>query len=321
MLKKVLLNLLKASVAAGLLWWLTHSGKLNWDVVADVRRYPLRLLLAFSFCFCSLFLCTWRWRYLLSARATHPQPLLGLFFVNWIGMFFSSVLPGSVTGDVVKIFYVRKRDETFSLPFLLFSCFLDRLMGVTGLVLLMGFFSVLNYSTLIQLSPKLAPLLLFNFLLLAAVIAGLTAFFFFPGVVRRALAEVKRLLPKLKLLDRVLDLWNDLIAARSQMVWAILLSILVQFFGVVIFYVLVSPQFVTNLSLDLVLSFIPLGFMAVAIPIAPGGLGVGHAAFESLFAIAGEPNGANFFNMYFLVVMLFNLLGFVPWLALRRPSK
>jgi len=318
MVKKVLLNLLKALVAAGLLWWLTQSGKLNWEVISEVRRYPHRLLMAFFFCFFSLFLCTWRWRHLLSARATRPQSLMGLFFVNWIGMFFSSVLPGSVTGDVIKIFYVRKKDEAFSATFLLFSCFLDRLMGVTGLVLLMGFFSVLNYGTLISLSPKLAPLLKFNFFLLAAVVTSLAAFFFFPGLIRQTLNQIKRFLPKLKLIDRLLELWNDLIAARPQIGWAILISIGVQFLGVVIFYLLVSPQFVTNLSLDLVLSFIPLGFMAVAIPIAPGGLGVGHAAFESLFAIAGEPNGANFFNMYFLVMMLFNLLGFIPWLALRR---
>ncbi len=321
MLKKVLLNLLKVLIAAGLLWWLTQSGKLNWEVIAEVRRYPHRLLMAFFFCFFSLFLCTWRWRHLLSARATRPQPLMGLFFVNWIGMFFSSVLPGSVTGDVIKIFYVRKKDEAFSATFLLFSCFLDRLMGVTGLVLLMGFFSVLNYGTLISLSPKLAPLLKFNFFLLAAVVTSLTAFFFFPGVIRETLNLTKRFLPKLKLIDRLLELWSDLIAARPQIGWAILLSIVVQFLGVVIFYLLVSPQFVTDLSLDLVLSFIPLGFMVLAIPIAPGGLGVGHAAFESLFAIAGEPNGANFFNMYFLVMMLFNLLGFIPWLVLRQNPK
>ena len=99
---------------------------------------------------------------------------------------------------------------------------------------------------------------------------------------------------------------------------AILISIVVQFLGVVIFHLLVSPQYQTALSLELVLSFIPLGFMALAIPIAPGGLGVGHAAFQTLFGFAGEMNGANFFNMYFVVTMAFNILGFIPWLISKR---
>ena len=314
MFKKVILNFIKIAVAAGLLWWLVQSGKLNWELLSEMRRYPHRLLLAFVFCFFNLFLVTWRWRHLLSARASHKQSLGGLFLVNWIGLFFSSVLPGSVTGDVVKIFYVRRKDDAFSPAFLLFSTFLDRIMGLTGLILLMGFFSIVNYSELIALSPKLAPLLRFNFFLLTAVISGLIAFFVFPQTVHQLLEK----LPKIKVLNRIMGLWQDLIAARPQMGWAIVISILVQFMGVVIFHLLVSPQYVTHLSLNLVLSFIPLGFMAVALPISPGGLGVGHAAFESLFGFAGEPNGANFFNMYFVVVMVFNILGFIPWLLLRK---
>ncbi|MBY0518307.1 MAG: flippase-like domain-containing protein [Bacteriovoracaceae bacterium] len=321
MLKKVLINLAKALMAVGLLWWLVQSGKLNWNLLAEMRRYPHRLMLAGAFCFFNLFLVTWRWRHLLSARASQKLPLLGLFSVNWIGMFFSSVLPGSVTGDVVKIFYVRKHDSSFSRAFLLFSCFLDRLMGLTGLIILMGLFSVANYGALVQMSPKLIPLLKFNFSLFGIVVTSLFIFFLYPKLINELFSQFKKLFPNLHLLNRLEDLWKDLLLAKPQIGWAIFISVMVQFFGVVIFHLLVSPQYVTELSLPLVLSFIPLGFMAVALPIAPGGLGVGHAAFETLFGFAGEPNGANFFNMYFVVVMAFNLLGAIPWLLNRKKSN
>lgn len=318
MLKKVLLNLLKAGLALGLLVWLMQSGKLNWDLLADMLRYPHRLLLAFGFSFVNLLLVTWRWRYLLSARSTEPQSLVSLGAANWIGVFFSSVLPGSITGDVVKIFYVKQGATPMSKPFLLFSCFLDRLMGLTGLILLMGVFSVINYGGLIALSPKLAPMLTFNFFLFAAVVSSLGVFFFAPGLVEALLKLLGTLLPSSALPRRLSDLWFDLRAAKAQMGRAILISIVVQFFGVVIFHLLVSPQYQTELALHMVLSFIPLGFMAIALPIAPGGLGVGHAAFQTLFGFAGEQNGANFFNMYFVVTMAFNLLGVVPWLLSRK---
>jgi hypothetical protein len=318
MLKKVLFNIIKASLALGLLGWLVQSGKLNWNLLTEMQRYPMRLLMVFCLCFLNLLLVTWRWRYLLSARARQNIPLAGLGMVNWIGLFFGSVLPGSITGDFVKIFYVKKSDASLSTPFLLFSTFLDRVMGLTGLILLMGGFSVFNYSTLSALSPKLIPMLHFNFFLLVSITTGLIVFFLAPQVIEKLLSIMKVVVPNNKWPVRLQDLWKDLIGAKKQMGLAILISILIQFLGVVNFHLLVSPQYETALSLELVLSFIPLGFMALAIPIAPGGLGVGHAAFQTLFGFAGEMNGANFFNMYFVVTMAFNILGFIPWLISKR---
>lgn len=282
-----------------------------------MRRYPHRLLLAFGFCFLNLGLVTWRWRLLLKARAQQSIGLGRLFLVNWIGMFFSVVLPGSITGDVVKVFYVRKLDPELSTAFVVFCTLLDRVMGLTGLILMMGGFSLWNHGPLEQLSPRLTPLLRFNFLMLACVVVGLAVYFAKPGLLQKIFASLALRFPRMTLFKRTASLWEDLAAIRPQMAKAILASILVQFTSVVIFYLLVSPQFQTPLPLTVVLSFIPLGFMAVAIPISPAGLGVGHAAFQALFAFAGEPNGANFFNMYFVVTVCFNLLGVIPWLAAR----
>ncbi len=317
MAKKILVNGLKAVLAAGLLWWLMRSGKLDWHLLADMRRYPHRLLLAFLFCFVNLFLITWRWRQLLGARGGGGLNMRQLFFVNWIGQFFSIVLPGSVTGDLAKVYYVKRRDPTFSNAFLLFSCFLDRLMGLTGLILLMGTFSVFHYGPLTAMSPRLAPLLHFNFLLLAGVGLAALVFFFMPTLPARVLARLSTALPQVRFLPRLHVLWDDLVAAKGHMAKAVFVSILVQFLGVVIFHLLVSPQYTAPLSLSTVLSFIPLGFMAVAVPLAPAGLGVGHAAFEALFGFAGQPGGANFFNMYFVVVVAFGLLGALPWIIWR----
>lgn len=318
MLKKILLNSLKLILAGGLLWWLINSGKLNWELLIEMRRYPHRLLLAFAFCFLNLYLGTWRFRFLLQVRTERPIGLMELFSLNWIGMFFSSVLPGSVTGDVVKVFYVQKLDANFSKSFLLFSCLLDRIMGLVGLILMMGAFSMVNYGDLIALSPKLIPLLSFNFFLLGSILLAIGLFFWFPQIPTHVFENLAHRFENFSLFRRVSMLWKDMLAVRPQIGRAILISIVIQFLGAVIFYLLVSPQFETHLSLSMALSFIPLGFMAVALPISPAGLGVGHAAFQALFTFAGESNGANFFNMYFVVMLAFNLLGIIPWLSYRK---
>jgi uncharacterized membrane protein YbhN (UPF0104 family) len=321
MFKKVAVNLIKFGLVLGLLWWLHHSGKLDMAMLAELRKYPHRVLLATLFCFINILLVSWRWRYLLQARLAHAPALSELYFINWIGLFFSTVLPGSVTGDVIKIFYVKKNGREVSNAFLLFSCFLDRLMGVTGLVLLMGFFSLINYPDLLALSPRLKPLLHFNFLILAITVTGLLIFFFTPRLIDKLLEYFSKIKFLQKIQPRLSDLWRDLTVARPKMFWAITISFVVQFIGVVIFHLLVSPQYITDLSLMMVLSFIPLGFVAVAIPIAPGGLGVGHAAFATLFSFAGESNGANFFNMYFILMIVVNIMGAIPWLVMRKKAS
>jgi uncharacterized membrane protein YbhN (UPF0104 family) len=61
----------------------------------------------------------------------------------------------------------------------------------------------------------------------------------------------------------------------------------------------------------------PFGTLATAIPLAPGGLGVGHAVFDKLFHLVGLPGGANVFNIYVLSQLVLNLLGFIPYLYVK----
>ena len=317
MLKKILLNSAKFILALAILVWLVQSGKLDWTLLSKIFDHPVNLFAVVVVQLFLLGLITYRLRYLLSPRTSVRMPFKKLYLITWIGMFFSSVLPGSVTGDIIKVWYLKREDKSFSTPFLLFISFLDRLMGLTGLILLMGLFSILNYQKLSALSEKLVPLLHFNFVLVSVVFSALVVFFFFPQLINYLLG----LLPRHSLKTRLEALWSDLSGARKQIFTAIMISVGVQFLSVMIFHILVSPHYTTDLDLTTLLSFIPLGFMLVAIPISPGGLGVGHVAFQTLFGFAGESNGANLFNLYFVVMMCINLLGSVPWLMLKKSVK
>ena len=62
------------------------------------------------------------------------------------------------------------------------------------------------------------------------------------------------------------------------------------------------------------LVLIPLGYMANALPITPGGLGVGEAVLESLFVMAGLRGGAETILGWRLIMMVISLLGLVFYL-------
>ena len=57
----------------------------------------------------------------------------------------------------------------------------------------------------------------------------------------------------------------------------------------------------------------PIGLITVAIPIAPGGIGIGHAAFESLYQLAGLSGGADIFNLFIIVQLGVFMLGGIPY--------
>ena len=65
----------------------------------------------------------------------------------------------------------------------------------------------------------------------------------------------------------------------------------------------------------------PIGLITVAIPIAPGGIGIGHMAFETLYQLAGLSGGADIFNLYIIVVLGVNMLGGIPYFLYNSNYK
>jgi hypothetical protein len=91
--------------------------------------------------------------------------------------------------------------------------------------------------------------------------------------------------------------------------------------AVVMFWVIASPYAEGSFDLKYAFSFVPLGFVAIAIPIAPSGLGVGHVIFDKLFSFFNVMNGASLFNIYIFTQIFFNIIGLVPYLLNKKEIK
>lgn len=319
MLKTIILNTLKLLVAGGLISWLISSGKLDFRLLARLQNYPMQVLLATVLTVLNFWLISVRWRKILRARSEIHLPLTGLIKVTWIGQFFSSVLPGSVSGDLVKMLYVRNLNPDFSKKFVLASILIDRLMGLSGLILLVGMSSLFFSSHILGHSPAMKPLLTINYAMASTVILSLGLFFFLHSFVRKVFKALESaFLPMLW--AKVVMLWDDLTAIRGKMIKAVGISIVVQFIGVLVFWSLIYPFVEGHMDFTQALAFIPIGLMTLALPVAPSGLGVGHAIFQKLFQFSGIENGASLFNLYFFVTLAVNILGVIPYLLNKKKS-
>lgn len=306
--------ILKFTFATGIIYWLVSSGKLDFSLISK------SFSVGYGWLFCILCIITqdiisaFRWKLILKPGIKSKLPNLQMIKLTWIGLFFNSVLPGAVTGDLIKLVYAKDLDKDVSKTFLVTTVFMDRILGLMGLLTVMGFFSVIFYNDIILLSPQLKPLIQVNFLLFLGAIVFMTILFL-PKKMQERILSLTDLIPLLgkhvsKTLKQGWLIGND----KRIMFYSYLLSVGLQLLNVFSFWIITSPFYGKDVPFEHLVTIIPLGYIAVAVPISPSGLGVGHLAFEKLFSFAGIEGGAGLFNLYFLCLVSINLLGFFPYI-------
>lgn len=311
-------TLLKFLVAALLIGWLISSGKLDFSLVKRLISESNNWIYAFILIVIQINLGSFRWRALLRTKTKNPLPPFKLMSLNWIGQFFNTFLPGAVTGDLIKLVYARDLDKTLPKTFLVMSAFIDRILGMVGLIFLTGVFTILNYEEMIAISPKMKALLPFNGLLFLGSIIFLVSLFL-PLKFQNLILSLSRKVPLLgdKVAITFEQVWS-IGKSKSTILLGVALSCMLQFGNIFAFWLVTEPFIEVKVPIGQLFTFIPIGMISTAIPISPAGLGVGHVIFEKLFGLVNISGGASLFNLFFLLNVTTNLLGVVPYLLSKK---
>lgn len=306
--------ILKLAFALAIIGWLLKSGKLDFSLVQQ------SLTSGYNWLYCILLLILQdcisgiRWRWLLQLNSEQEFPYPSMVRITWIGLFFNSFLPGAVTGDFIKLLYIKDLDPKMSKTYLVTSVLIDRILGLTGLLCIMGVSSVIFYSELVTISKQMEYLLHINLLLFAGALGFLT-FLFAPKVLQQKMLNLSESIPVLgdKIYKTLNSVW--MIGQNKRvLLQCLLISVFLQTINFAAFYVISSPFYTTEIPFKYIITLIPIGFMFVAVPISPAGLGVGHVVFERLFSYVEVAGGASFFNLYFLALVFVNSFGFLPYI-------
>ena len=326
---------LKFSVAAGVLVYLYVRGDIAWEPLRTALQrwqYSVPAFLLLTLMPLAQF---WRWQCLLRASHLH-LPHREVFSYLMVSKFFNTALPGYISGDVIRGFYVFRRASKVEPPAgkpsagkppagkpsaVVASIVFDRTAGLIPLffLCLIGLLGSLD-------KPLPGPVV-------AAVgsITGvglLLPLGLFLWTYRRPQpAPFLLRLSRWIRLDRSLAaLYQD--AHQYVRDWKLIGNILgISFLnqGLAIASFTLSGfalQMQTPLMSYLLL--VPLGLLVTAIPLSPAGLGVGQVAFLALFHLAGTAQGANLFTLYMASYVLINLAGALlylfPRLGAPRPQ-
>jgi len=307
-------TLLKFFFAGAIITWLLKSGKLDMGLVQKSFSSGYYWLGCLGILVVQDVISAFRWKILLEIKTGTKLPALSMIRLTWIGLFFNSFLPGAVTGDFIKLLYAKDLDPKLTKTYLVTSVLLDRIIGLIGLLFLLGLFSVVYFGEITGISPQINKLLYVNSLLFVGVIFFFISLFL-PENIQMMLRGIAKKIPVIgNKIDNTLEQVWLIGKHKKAVIICAIMSMGLQFLNVCALYTVSYPFLGESLKLAYAFTFIPIGFIAVAIPISPAGLGVGHMAFEKLFGYFNIAGGANFFNLYFLSLVFINLFGFIPYI-------
>lgn len=278
-IKSLFKTSLKIIVALVLVFWLIQKGVLDVEELWQKTQW-YHLLLGVVWCWLMVWANALRWWFLL--KSSLPQfPVWQSFRLTIVGLFFNYALPGGVGGDVVKGYYLVKGSTQGRMAPLM-SIAMDRLVGFWA----MSFLALLGFCSqwsLASQDTELMSLGLAVFLLfITFTFIFVFSFFVNPQFFKKrkgAFFENKLY----SLFVGVFENLHELSKNLSSLGTAFFLSLISQSIAVVFMIFVARLLGHVDLSWWVFFFVVPLGFISMALPIAPAGLGVGQAVLFFLF--------------------------------------
>lgn len=315
--KSTLVLLVKVAVAAALITFLVRSGHLDpkdlWELMT-FKNVALALVLVGL----NTAIAAWRWIILMQSRGIKIGFFNG-FQLYLIGIFFNYALPGSVGGDVVRGYYLVAEYPQHKTDAIL-SLIIDRIMGLYSFFILTLIAVAIDFDFVIH-HDKIRLIALFCFL----VFVGLTLLFTITFSTRLSqlfgLGFFEKRIPAVhKLVEAFQRFGNN----PQAIAVSVAVSLLAQLIGMVFFYQIGIMSGETDMTWNAVMFAVPMGFLMMAIPIAPAGVGVGQVAFAYLFqAYLNKQTqvGATTITAFQLTLVCWAIVGAALYLKRKKPRE
>lgn len=315
-----LLTLAKFVLAGLLIYFLVRRGDIDLQQLRTALTAHWALgLAAMAVMGFSGMVQAYRWDVILRDRQVRVSYWQALRYLM-IGKFFSLVVPGYLSEDIVRALYLIRLNAA-SRSRVLMSLMADRTMGIMTLFLVVASSLMVRTLGAAHADARLISLRTFTALALAAFVAFLLVVRRFPQPpsLLRSVAAPLRLA---RLLDAAYaELHYYCCAPLLQM--RLLLVSLLNYALLILSFALLGRSLGMSASWSDYSIFVPLGSLVTMIPIAPIGLGVGQVAFLALFKMAGSNEGANLFSLSLAFGIPLNLLGGLFYLGVgrERPAR
>ncbi|MGE4146305.1 MAG: lysylphosphatidylglycerol synthase transmembrane domain-containing protein [Planctomycetota bacterium] len=301
-----LFALVKLGLAAALLAWILRKPEFEWGRIGRALLSPslLPILLLASL---GLSCSGVRWLLLLRGEGIKVG-LLTAIKLTWIGHFWNMVIPGAVSGDAVKMYYIgqvapEQREEAWT------TVFADRAVGLAALVAVAAIASLAQFEVM-WAQPRMRVLLVVMVSSLVAFGVGMVVV---GSGIGRGWAIVERaagMLPQglRELLRRAYGSLHRTCRRPGILLATFAISFFAHGTAVTNTFLLGRSLGEQDLSFARYSSVVPVALVANTIPLTPGGgVGVGESVIGQLFEWSGGSAGKGAMVMLSYRVVFFSL--------------
>ena len=317
MLRAHLMTAAKAIFIVGIFALLISQDLLSLtSIKTAISRWPW-VLLGWGCMTCTTMIAIIRWHFLIRAQGV-PIPFRKTLQTAFVGLFFNIFLPGSLSGDLVKGFYVVRSVPGHTAG-VVSSILFDRIVGMSGLIVLATLALALGSGG--EWAGMLgAPIIV----AVLGVAAGVTFFYVALLAVSEERDPILRLLRLLA--GRFTFLFGPLRIFEGVRVYheqrcvtlsSIAVSVVAHAFLVGAWICYVRAIALEGIPTAALFVVVPVGMLVAAIPIGPAGIGTGHAAFLAIFTLLGSDRGADLFNLVLVYQFIQAGVGGLVYLSVK----
>ena len=275
-------------MAAGMVWLLWQQGALDFHLLWEGGIHPSLVVVGVLLNLTMISLGAVRWQILLGSQGLR-LPFAWVHRMIYMTICFNLLVPGSIGGDALRLGYLLRKCAPDRKGAAILTILADRLTGLYSLFALALLAALFNLPRMLDLLPT--RLLLYSLVL--AVVGGpvVAALLFWgverlPGVRQRLDRPATAEDPPRRWLESALDQTAQAARlfrrAKGSLVAAVLISVLAQTAEIVALLWIAEGLGLLTTTADHFFLAAPVAWIANLLPISPGGLGVGEAAFAQV---------------------------------------
>lgn len=308
---------IKLALGLGVVIYVLRSKMINFEALGSVAFQSSNIITALVLLIVTSVLVTLRWHWLAQTQGLRLN-YTSMLQLTMIGNFFNTFMPGSVGGDLIKAWYIAGREPKNKTKAIL-TVIVDRALGLTIFVFYAAV-TLLLYSNTLENRPQLKILAYCVWGITLSAILFMSVFYFSRNRRVPGLPFLKQISARLPVLNKLLDAGRLYRDHLSTMLLAAVLSA-VSFTAMIVMYKVEGNALGIEMGLGEYFFVIPLAVTVSAVPLLPGGIGVGQVAFFKLFEWSGyaDPQqGATLCTLIQFYTILFNCLGAVFYVFFPR---
>lgn len=282
--KKSFLRIIQIIISTILISYIIYKSNFN-SLIGEIYNIdPLYILLIFCLGYLSIIISSLKIKLILS-----EVKFIRILKSNFVSFFYGLFIPGSVSSDVLKFFYLKDDEKKKELLF--GALLLDR---ITGLIAIMIFFFIGIYIYGIDLIRDIFVISQFKifFILLSSIVIIILIFLFLYKFWRKIIIYIRKSI--------------KFISKKFKIILLVqLLGLLFQFICIIMFYITLKA-ILPNVAIPLSFLFLIISFTALVsmIPISIQNIGVSESLY--LFFLSGY--GINYDNILLISLINYSLL-------------